>query len=74
MKHKKQTKPKPILIKLQGSCKVRLEHELIITILKEKGIDAYKYNKLYLDQKIKLCELHITIDDVTNHATKIYGW
>ncbi|MDX9744499.1 MAG: hypothetical protein RBT59_11810 [Arcobacteraceae bacterium] len=53
MKHKKlitTTKPKPIVIKLQDTCRVRLEHELIIKILETKDITEAHYNSLYLDQ------------------------
>lgn len=67
-------KPKPIVITLQDACKVRLEHELIITILTTKGMTEDYYNGLYLDQKIRLCENHITVDDLyEHHISQIFG-
>ncbi len=77
MKHKKPittTKPKPIVIKLQDTCRVRLEHELIIKILETKDITEAHYNSLYLEQKIKLCKEHITVDDLyEHHISKVFG-
>ena len=74
MKHKKPittTKPKPIILTLQNSCKVRLHHETIIQILKKQDITEAYYNSLYLDQKIKLCKEHITVDDLYEHQISI---
>jgi len=76
-KHKKTittTKPKPIIIKLQDTCRIRLGHELIITILKTKDITEAHYNNLYLEQKIKLYKEHITVDDLyENNISQIFG-
>jgi hypothetical protein len=66
MKHKKT-----IVIKLQDTCRVRLKHEQIIKILKTKDIAEAHYNDLYLDQKIKLCKDHITVDDLAAHQINI---
>jgi len=76
MKQKqKPSKRKRLAIKINGGCKVFLEHELIVTILTKKLIITNEdtYNNLFLYERIELCKEHITDDDVAFYACKIYG-
>lgn len=66
-------KEKPLIVEISG-LKVRLEKKSILEILTKKGIEESHYESQLLDQQIKLCKEHITVDDLAAHQISIiYG-
>jgi phage gp16-like protein len=63
-------KEKPLIIKISG-LRVRLDKGFILSVLTKKGIEESHYESKLLDQKIKLCKEHITVDDLAAHQINI---
>ena len=67
---KKTKKEKPLIVKISG-LRVRLDKRFILSVLTKKGIEEAHYESRLLDQQIKLCKEHITVDDLAAHQINI---